>query len=253
MTIPNRNESEDSPVSDRVMKQIEGGGVKIHSPWVERVHLVIPYIFLVVSTIVVVYIASLFVFEILETRLLWLPGFGFRGIQAMVRAWPWILMLVVIGVMVFIELFGRKILPTYRQPIILTLALMVITVGLAAWGIARTSFHSAVSGSIPPLYRSRTELPNGTTIGRITTITSEGFMMRVVEPSEEQDDRSVRITPDTRFTEHRDRIVPGQLVMVMGEVDDGVVVAGGVRLFSETNSMHHRQMMHRRPPLMILK
>lgn len=253
MTIPNHNESGDSQVTKRVMQKIEGGSVTIHSPWAERIHRGGPYIVLVLSTVVVVYMASLLVFEVLETRLLWLPGFGFRGIQTMVRAWPWVLMLILIVAMVLVERLGRTYLPTYRQPIIMSLGLLSLLVGGMAWGIAQTPFHSNISAHVPPLYRHRMQLPPSATIGRITTLTLEGFTMRVVEPDEEEDDRSVRITSDTRFREHRDRITPGQLVMVIGEIDQGEVVARGVRLFSEVNSLHHRQMMRRRVPMMLLK
>ncbi len=252
MTTPQHSESTSS-VTDRVMRRITQGGVTMRSSFTERVYRMIPYVGLVFGTIVVVYLASLLVYEILETRLLWLPGFGAHGVRTMLLAWPWVLMFVFIIAMVGIELVGRTMLPTYRQPILITVAVLGLGVCVIAWAVAQTSFHGVVSHQIPPLYRNRAELPVGTTIGRIRVMTPDGFIMRVVEPREEDDDQSVRTTSETRFLDDRRRITPGQLVMVIGEVGDGGIVANGVRLFPEANWKRHQRMMRRRAPMMPLK
>lgn len=252
MTVPKHTEP-DSSMTDRVMKHITQGDVAMRSRLKERVHRMIPYVGLILATIVVVYMASLLVYEVLETRLLWLPGFGTHGIRTMLVAWPWVLMIVFIVVMVLIELVGRTLLPTYRQPVLITIALLGIGVCIIGWALARTPLHWAVSQQIPPLYRNRVELPLGTTIGRIRVLTPDGFTMRVVEPREEEDDQSVRVTPETRFPDDRRRVIPGQLVMVIGEMREDVIIADGVRLFSEVNWKRHQRMMRRRGSMMPLK
>ena len=173
-----------------------------------------------------------------------LPEFGLRGVRTLFVSLPWFLIVLVVVLVIILELLSRHFFFVYRWPIVYSLLGFVVVLGSGGALLGQLSIHESMmrlaeERSLPfagPLYRhfGRMHFPDGH-IGTILATSTSGFSLLVRDGNI----YAVMVTPGTRFP-HGQLIMPDDVVMVMGLLDDERIEAFGIRKIDDVRVMMPR-------------
>jgi hypothetical protein len=233
MNTPNNNQ-----LRDQVLARIKSGSVKMKPRFRFVLRALLLISGLVIAALLVLYLIS-FVFFMWRANSVWLtPAFGLRGLGIFIMSLPWVLLLFIIFFVLILEILVRHFSFGYRRPLLYSVFGILMVLGLTGFILAQTPLHrglweSAENEQLPlagPLYRGlRGDLPDDLHNGIVLTQTEQGFDMQ----SFEEEILSVQISQQTRLPFGAE-FIPGDMVMVIGDLEDGVIKAFGVR---EINQM----------------
>lgn len=223
--------------SDKILEQIKQGEVKMRSKiyFVLKTLLVVLGIF--VFALFALYLISFIVFALRASGAWYLSGFGFSGIKASIVLIPWILILVAIVLIVILEILVKRFSFTYRQPILYSVLGIIIFVFLGSFVIGKTGFHpnlfqKAREGRLPvaeKFYRGYgMEKFHNVHKGVVSELTDNGFIIKTYN----DEVLVVIITDKTRFL-FKDDIKIGDMVLILGERDNDIITADGVRKIND--------------------
>lgn len=231
------NEPQKHNLKKNILSAIETGRAVMRPRW----HFVLKAALIASGAILVgltaLYVVSLALFVLRETGVLFVPGFGFRGVVSFILAAPWLLLFITVPFIVILELLVRRYPFAYRKPVLLT------TLGVAALTLAGsyafeevTEMHEQFSG-----YAEEGELPlvgglyqryemlelEDIHRGVVTELHERGFSME-----NRRETLDVLVDGDTEFSGDI-RPEEGDHVVVLGEREDDTVYAEGIRLVPE--------------------
>lgn len=230
-------------MSETLMKKIRSGEVTMKP----RMHFVLQALLAIVGVLFLiaslVYIGSLTAFVLNQNSILELSKFGFLGIMPLLRALPW--MLIVLGGVVFIliEVLARSFSFTHRQPVLYT---TLGVLGIAFFGslfLSQSSFHSQARerslGERSPyegmFYRHyENSLPENVFRGSILEVGSSSLSVRLVSGEE----TVVYIVPATKTPPFL-TIESGEDILFIGKSIDGGIEAEAIRPLLRVGGMRH--------------
>lgn len=182
------------------------------------------------------YLASFFLFVLRQTGLLFMPEFGWRGFGVFFVSLPWLIILAVIIFISLLEILVRKYSFAYSKPLVYSLIIIVAFVFIGGLVVSRTGLHQSIF-----CYAKRQKLPfdslyNGygpqhfkeIHTGIISEITDSGFSLS----SNRGETVRVVLSPETRLPAGAG-FQAGDLMVVFGDRDDGLVKAFGARRAEE--------------------
>ncbi len=227
-------EFDHNSIREKLQQAISSGHVVMRPKW----HFVLKTILAIFGG-VIIFIALLFfisftIFILHSTGVWFIPGFGLTGIYAFLLATPWLLLLpslVFIGVL---EILVRRYEFGYRRPLIFTVCGIIGIAVIGGIAVANTALHKKFSRfadehHVPfarNLYhRFEDEQFDNIHPGRITTTTSDGFIMDTRMPMMIR----VHLASTTQLGDSV-RIIQNEMVLVFGELMNGEVQAIGIRL-----------------------
>ncbi len=224
-------------VKDSVLDSIHKGKAKMRpkSYFVARATMLVFGIIILLAALV--YIISFTLFMLHQNGMFFLPSFGFRGIGSFLLSIPWVLVLVGIIFILLLEVVLKRFTLVYRRPLLYSVLIVVIFVMLAGFVVAQTPFHKgalqrADEGRLPlagQLYKGFAQMQaHNMTIGRVTAITEDGFIIRSRNGSE----MHVIINTQTKLPFGND-IQKDDTVMIMGEHIEKTIRAFGIRKITE--------------------
>lgn len=224
---------EKKPMRERVLEAIKTGEVAMRPRW----HFVLKTILLIVGGVIVVlglvYVSSLILFVLRQSGVIFVPIFGFRGIGIFLKSLPWILIILVMIFVALLEMLVRRYAFAYRQPLLYSIAGILVVISIGAFIVGQTPLHGQVfryaeDHHVPvmdPMYRRfiRQPIPD-MNMGEITEFIPVGFI--IVSPEEEV--FTVQITPRTRLPLGAE-FSKGDRVIIIGPRQGMIIDAFGVR------------------------
>ena len=162
-----------------------------------------------------------------------MPTFGFQGVRIFVTAFPWILIILVIGFVVLLEILIKRYEFAYKRPLLYSVVGIVVLVVLGGFLMAQTPFHGelyrqARNDHLPFVGR----LYHGFGLERLERV-HRGVLVKVSDGEflmENRDGESliIRISSTTRFPLGMD-FFQGDRIVVLGERNNGIIEAIGIR------------------------
>jgi len=218
---------------EQVLAKIKSGSVKMKPRFSFILRALLLISGLVIVTLLVLYLTS-FVFFMLRSNGTWLaPVFGLRGLGLFMTSLPWLLLLVIALFVVVLEILVRHFSFGYRRPLLYSVFGILFVLGLTGFMVAQTPLHEglwerAENERLPlagPLYKGlRQEMPDDLYQGVVLTLTEQGFHMQNID----EEVFLVEINERTRLP-FGSEFIPGDMVMVIGELEDETIKAFGIR------------------------
>ncbi len=229
-----------APLSDEVMKKIEEGEVQMQSRGRYRVLRLALWAAFALAVGLVVYAASVLLFDLDDTGAWALVGAGPEGWQAFVLSLPWMFLGLVIGGIFLVQRAGRNEFSLYRRPLVITLAVITLFVVGGGWLAARTSLHPymrhrARVGMMPlvgGMYAHRGMALRNAAVGTIVESLPSGFGLAPWGNEEEDARIVVTVTSDTRVAPGLSLSV-GENVVVLGQRQENTVTARMIRTIQD--------------------
>jgi len=231
------SDSQKSSISDKVLKQIEKDQVKMRPKiyFILKALLIMSGIFII--ALFALYLVSFIVFALRASGAWYLSGFGFQGIRASIVLIPWLLIFVALLLIVTLEALVKRFSFSYRQPILYSVLGIIIFVFLGSFAICKTGLHpnlfqKAREGRLPVAE----EFYRGYGMGKfhnvhrgvVSELRDNGFSIKTCR----DEILLVIVTPETLFL-FESNVEMHDMVIILGERDDHIIIALGVRKIND--------------------
>ncbi|MDO8462839.1 MAG: hypothetical protein Q7S96_01000 [bacterium] len=236
------NGSPRDPIT-RVLEQIERGELHMRS----KARILLGTILLALVSafvfILAIYLISFGIFSLRTSGVLLLPGFGTHGLVLFFRAFPWGLVIVSAVLILILARMARLLPFLYRRPIVVAVIAALALSGSFGLALDQTPLHPILSARTArgsaPLVRELYEHGGSTDVrgayrGTVTFASADTLEIMTTAGA-----ITVRTVPETRWPFGMS-IHIGSQVFVVGEIENGIVRAYGVRpilarsIFSDT-------------------
>lgn len=167
------------------------------------------------------YLASFVLYTASRNGLWSLPQFGFRGYGLLFSNFPWILLLITVSFIILLEIFVKKYTSLYRRPLVYSALGVVVIIVVAG----------LITQELPTHQKLAKPLHNGFLMhdfdevhpGVITEINKDTFLIK------QPDGVVVLVATSTKTNFPRlQEFVVGDWVVVIGDIEDGILVAEGI-------------------------
>lgn len=214
-----------------IFSKIDSGQAQMKPKWyfvLQKIFLGLGILF---SILLALYVSSFILFSLRQAGLFLIPGFGLGGLRFFVWSLPWILIMCLIVFIVMSEWLVKKYSFAYRQPLIVSIGLIICLLLLGNILVSNLGLHNnfnqlAGRGRLPvagPMYKYYGE-PKNIHLGQLTRNIPGGFEME----NRRHEDLLVLVTANTLFPTGRD-IPIGARVAVFGLRDKDTIEAFGVK------------------------
>jgi len=254
------NQEVKNSIAEKVLNKIKSGQINMKP----KAYFVLKTVLFVLGVITValfiLYLISFIAFSLRASGVMFLPGFGFRGVGIFLTSMPWLLILVAVLLIVVLEILVKHFAFSYRRPILYSIIAIIVLVFLGSFIINKTQFHPdlfqrAREGRLPlagEFYRDF-GVPKFQNVHRgvVSEVIDNGF--RIETPNKEI--LEVIVDSETRFP-FGTGIKESDTVVVLGERNNGTVQASGVskiddnfKIFKQDRPSKPRNMLipHRMP------
>lgn len=228
-------------LSDKVVGEIKGGQVKMKPKFNFIFKAVFFDVTLLFAFLASVFLISFILFVVHGNGTWFLFGFGWPGIKIFLASFPWILAMIALVLLVFMELLIHRLGFAYRRPLIISLV-GVLCVGLAAGifvaitPLHEGAFQSAQESTLPvagAMYRNYGAMPTENLYSGVVSepIDENNFSIETPEG------QNVKIQMSTSTSFGQDIIIEkvekDDSVMIMGEKKGSEIRAFGVHKFEK--------------------
>jgi hypothetical protein len=220
--------SDKNSLKEEILNKIKHDEIKMKSKFHFVFRIAAFVFFLILIFVGIIYFLSFIFFVVFKMNSgSALMGFGFRGIESILSAMPWVLILIVLFFVVIFEVMLTRFKFAYRRPIIYSLLIIIVLFFGLSFCIHHTSFHTNLFmlnkerglPALGPLYEQyqRMDFKN-VYCGIVTAISDTGFEIRWIDnPAVEFE---VSVPPD--FTKHK-TLETGDVVILIGKRNDTVI------------------------------
>lgn len=222
-----------SSLREAVLEKIKHGEVSMRPKWQFVLKGALMVLGAMLLALTLLYLVSFVFFALRQTGVWFAPSFGWRGMRAFFLGVPWVLVLVAFIFVIVLEVLVKRYAFAYRKPLLYSVLGIVCAVFVGGFVVARTSFHRGMyrrmeGQGLPiagPLYREY-GMPHFKQIhpGIIASTTEQGFIIM----SRRGEEITVLVSPATRLPLGYDFVL-GDPVVIMGEQENGIVRAFGIR------------------------
>lgn len=226
--------NEEQPIREQVLHSIKSGRVAMKPRWRFVLKTSLFAIGSVIVFLAVLYLTTFVLFMLRRSGVWFAPNLSSNGWQSFLLGVPWILVGAVILFMVILELLVKHYAFAYRQPLLYSVAGIIIIVGLGSFIVDQAHIHGKFSRFVEdhhvPFARDfyhgfgRSHFEDILT-GQITEMETRGFLMN---DAVEGETFTIIITPRTRLPLGAGFIV-GDEVVVFGPRGDHTVEAFGIQ------------------------
>lgn len=235
------NTEQKQPFAGDIMKAIRAGEIRMRPRWHFLLLSALSIIGAFIVFLTLLYVASLGIFFLRDSGVLFAPSFGLRGWFSLAHSLPWLLIGFLFVFVVILELLVRKFAFVYKKPLLTSVLGIITLILVGGFFIAQTPLHHTVMvsvrrGELPPpvgaIYGVPVRMPRPDDVyhGRILSIAHGGF---IIVDEDGAGTTSVVVTPQTRLPYGED-FATGTRVMIVGDaVATGTVRAFGVREIDE--------------------
>ncbi len=245
-----KKENNENPITEKVVSKIERGELKMKSKayFVAKSFLVIGS--LTLFFLLLLYFGSLIIFVLRINDILLFHGIGFYAIRNILLSFPWYLVFLIFALILLISVIGRKFQFVYRKPFIVFLLIVFTIVIASSFLVEKSSLHYsffrlAEQERLPVAGRMYRDLGNididNAYFGVILEKRNSQWAMELDSGEEVE----LRITEKTRGRRLYSQIEEGEKVLVIGEMEEGVIDVVGFRTI-ERRFRHNNQRLNER-------
>ncbi len=246
----NENKGEQRSIKKKVLEKIRSGEVNMRP----KIYFLLKAIF-VAGTILVfigffILLTTFIVFHLRAGGVLYLPGFGFRGMGLYFTSLPWILILLSVFLIFILEILTKRFSFVWRQPALYSLLAIILITIIGGFFVDRVAFHQSMllrseQGRfflVSPIYREF-GMPKFRNIHRgvIKEIDEESLLLQMIDGEV----LKAVFLPDVRYP-LSEGLEEGDTIVVVGERDNGTIQAFGVRKIDDDFRQFERRP---RPPM----
>ncbi len=245
-----KKENSENSITEKVVSKIEKGELKMkpRAYFVAKSFLVIGL--LVLASLLLLYFGSLIVFVLRVNNILLFHGMGFQAIRSILLSFPWYLVFLIFILIILIEIIGRRFRFVYRKPLIISLLTILLIVTISSFLIESSSLHHsfyrlAEQERLPlagRMYRELGHLDIDDAYFGIVLKKDNDFWTMELDSGEIV---SLKITEKTRGRRVFLEIEKGEKVIVVGELEEGVIDVVSFKKI-ERRFRHHNQRINER-------
>lgn len=231
--MTDKHEKPENTVSENVLQRIADERISMHSKY----YFVAKSGLWILGTIVLfgltLYLLSFIEFVYRTNGLSSLPSLGSKGWLVLLTSLPWLLIVGMLGIFVILQVLSTRFSLVYKRPLVHTTLASVVILVAGTTLIAHSTLHEQVlrvshDRGLPiagPLYRSYTADRSDRHIGVVTKVDE----MLYTVTSRTGDIYVVKVATSTRVPRSAAAIATGTPIIVIGELDDDVIEAHGIR------------------------
>lgn len=226
-----------SGMREAFLAEIERGEVKMRPRWHFVLIAAVAVLSFIVLILALLYVASLAHFLLRTSGVWFAPRFGWSGWMELLRGLPWLLVLLVTVLVVALEMLVRRYAFAYRQPILVSVFVIMIIVVAGGFLVSRTQLHPIMydrvnQGRMPMMGRMyRMSLPRDGHIfrGDVLTVTPPELLVHC-RHNKGCRGMSLRVmtSPETRLPP-AGLPVAGQQVIIFGDRTGDIIMAHSIR------------------------
>ncbi len=215
-------------ITEKVVSKIEKGELKMKPKayFIAKSFLVIGSLALFFSLLL--YFGSLIVFVLRINDIFLFHGIGFYAIRNILLSFPWYLVFLIFALILLISAIGRKFQFVYRKPFIVSLFAILTIVVISSFLIEKSSLHYsffrlAEQERLPlagRMYRNLGNLDIEDAYFGVILERRNDYWAMELDSGEKVD---LKITEKTRGRRLYLQIEEGEKVLVIGEMDEGVI------------------------------
>lgn len=222
-------------LKETVLKRIQSGEVSMRPKW----HFVLKGILLLSGVglllLSLIYLLSFTLFVLRESGVLFVPGFGLRGMFALVFSSPWLLIVLALVFIIALEILVRRYSFAYKKPLLYSVVGIVFISLVGVTVMAQTTVHeriqqSADQGNLPfigDVYRAYNQKEGRQVhVGIIEEVTENGYIVS----GKRGEELIVNTDQSTRFV-NVDEPEVGESIVILGEKKKNEITAQGIRDF----------------------
>lgn len=223
----------DNSIRENVLAAIKTGEVKARSKQYFFFQTALLAAGVVLSALLLLFLASFIVFALRQNDVWFLPSFGLRGILAWLRALPWLLILAALLALGLLELLLKRYQFSYRRPLLYSFVGIGLVMAIGSMAVSGAHIHEELLEAAKqhrlifgePLYRAYGMPHMGNlTRGLITEKNDDGCDIQTAL----SENLRVLITDQTQLPFGYNFDV-GDMVIVFGPRRDNVIQALGIR------------------------
>ena len=225
-------------LKNSLLEKIKSGEVKMHSKGYFFAKSALQILGLILAVLLALFLVSYVFFHLKVSGAFGFTNFGILGIRDLLLSLPWLMLFLVLIFIALLLWFAEHYPLTYRNPLLYSVAGILLVVFLGGYLVAKTPLHpyffrlnaggpGAPRGSMMfGLYseRRRPALHNGL-VGKIEAWMEDNRVVRDFSGQAYQ----VKLSDDVDWPPEGDVFQPGDVVIIHGQVDDGRVTAWGIR------------------------
>jgi len=245
-----KKENSGNSITEKVVSRIERGELKMkpRAYFIAKSFLVIGLLSL--FFLLLLYFASLVVFVLRINDIFLFRGIGFYAIRNVLISFPWYLALLIFVLILLVGVIGRKFQFVYRRPFIVSLLVISVVVIASSFLVEKSSLHYsffrlAEQERLPVagrMYRDLGNLDiNDAYFGVLLEKENDQWKMEL-DSGEKVD---LKITEKTRGRRLYLQIEEGEKILVIGEMEDGVIDVISFRTI-ERRFRHSKQKLNER-------
>ncbi len=246
------NTHHNDSIKNNVLHKIRSGEVKMRSKYIFFLKMLAIVALALFVTVVSSVLISFIMFSVMVSGRLILLGFGFRGLITFIMTFPWLLLLLDLGLIVGLERVIKHFKFGYRTPLTYTIAGIVVVNLCIGVVIYETPLHhmlarNARAHHIPLIgdtYRHVRLPPHafGVFRGVVTSTGTSSFIIESTDADADGDNsggatttnaHTVVVPPNVAV---QNVIMPGDLIFVAGDLHGNDIFAFGVQKLSTTTS-----------------
>lgn len=188
---------------------------------------------LVFSFLTLVFLISFTLFSLGVSGAWFLPVFGFRGWRILLTSLPWFIIGLSIILIIITEGLAKNYAPIYKKPILVSVIVIIVFALLSSFALYATPMHQRLftytrersTFLVQPFYHQYGMMrPDDFTPGVITLFIGNDF--RILTPINES---LLVITNSQTLYPRGQELLIGDWIIVIGEKEDGTIVAEGIR------------------------
>jgi len=232
-------------LSAKVLETIKSDNVTMHSRYYFMARSTLWTLGLILAFSVTLYIVSFIAFVFRGNGLLLLPALGGHGWFVLFMSLPWLLLVLVFGIFVVLQLLSMHFSFVYKRPLVHTILGSIFLLVVSGVLLAQTTIHErvyemSVGRKLPfagQFYAHALLDRDDSHVGLLTTFDKE--TASYVFERRDGGSFTVVVTEETRLP-------PFALefnfpVLVLGEIENGVINALGIRPFAPNTVLLRRE------------
>ncbi len=219
--------------SEEIINTIQSGEAKMHSQAYFVVQAVLAIIAALVLFFLIVFIATFIIFALQQNGGFFATNFGLGGWAIFLESLPWVIFLLSIALLLILWLLLRRYSVVYHQPVLYTLLILIVAIGLIAVFLFPDSIHGGILR-----YASRNQMPivagvyefetapmSGIYRGQVVVLATSSFILG----NSLGQTSTVLIVPPSSASSELGDIEPGNYVIIFGHgVATATIEASGV-------------------------
>lgn len=224
------NTPNETSIKKSILEKIKKGDIKKIPKFLFSLRGALFSLAIIVIFLIILFLASFILFSLQASGLWRLPIFGLKGIDLLIKNFPWILIALVITLVVIFEVLVNRYSFSYKRPLLYSFLVIIMMVIISSFFVLKTPLHKKIyqnskgDAFIQSFYdKYLNPPPEEFHPGTVLEINTTGFIL-------ERGDKttiSVKISKNTQMPSNFE-IHEGGRLLVVGKIKNGAIEAEAI-------------------------